>query len=537
MHGYWVLHEACVQLRGEGGDRQVPGDPEVAVVSAGGGPTARLPAAHPGLTWPTDTPAQQPDRPRRGPMAELDDEVRAWVESQVGATLTSVTQVPAGGRVGYAIDATTDDGRTVALFLQRGGRGGLASFSGFAREAEVYRALEPLGIPIPHVWGVDEGRDVFLVDRAPGRTWMQPPRDPDEAESVAKDFMGHLARWHAAGAQALELPSFGPVRTVREHQLDQLAGIEGLAAVEEARGPLDALATSALEHLRRSLPDVDVEPVLVQGDTGPGNLMYEDGRVTAIIDWELAHLGDPMDDLAWLSWRATQHSWPDFPARLREYEAASGIRVDQDRIRYYRLNACLRLGPRFGLPDMGDRSVGLDGGLVAGGDAATDRAADGSAMIMAMLHRRMRLVAQADAMGIELPDRGVDAEDDGAELPPHARLYDNVLVQLQGIVERVDDRAASALAKAAARQVKYLKEIDRNGGRFDEQERDDLRALLKTASISRDADRQALAEAARTGKVPIEDYLHYHWRRLVREDHLMRVASGALYERGWPALT
>lgn len=40
MHGYWVLHEACTQLRGEAGDRQVAGDPEVAVVSAGGGPIA-----------------------------------------------------------------------------------------------------------------------------------------------------------------------------------------------------------------------------------------------------------------------------------------------------------------------------------------------------------------------------------------------------------------------------------------------------------------------------------------------------------------
>jgi acetyl-CoA acetyltransferase len=40
MHGYWVLHEACLQLRGAAGDRQVPGDPEVAVVSAGGGPIA-----------------------------------------------------------------------------------------------------------------------------------------------------------------------------------------------------------------------------------------------------------------------------------------------------------------------------------------------------------------------------------------------------------------------------------------------------------------------------------------------------------------
>lgn len=40
LHGYWVLHEACTQLRGQAGDRQVPGDPEVAVVSNGGGPIA-----------------------------------------------------------------------------------------------------------------------------------------------------------------------------------------------------------------------------------------------------------------------------------------------------------------------------------------------------------------------------------------------------------------------------------------------------------------------------------------------------------------
>lgn len=40
MHGYWVLHEACLQLRRAAGERQVPGEPEVAVVSAGGGPIA-----------------------------------------------------------------------------------------------------------------------------------------------------------------------------------------------------------------------------------------------------------------------------------------------------------------------------------------------------------------------------------------------------------------------------------------------------------------------------------------------------------------
>jgi len=40
MHGYWVLHEACVQLRGQAGERQVGGEPEIAVAAAGGGPIA-----------------------------------------------------------------------------------------------------------------------------------------------------------------------------------------------------------------------------------------------------------------------------------------------------------------------------------------------------------------------------------------------------------------------------------------------------------------------------------------------------------------
>ena len=47
MHGYWVLHEACLQLRGGAGERQVPRSPEVAVVSNGGGPIAGCLARHP----------------------------------------------------------------------------------------------------------------------------------------------------------------------------------------------------------------------------------------------------------------------------------------------------------------------------------------------------------------------------------------------------------------------------------------------------------------------------------------------------------
>jgi aminoglycoside phosphotransferase (APT) family kinase protein len=461
----------------------------------------------------------------------MDAAVTEWIERTAGGELRDAVQVAGGGRSGFAVDvAVGDDVRR--LFLQRGGRGGVGSFMGFAREAEVYRALEPLGIPIPHVWGVDEDLDVFLVDRADGQVWFRPPSDPDVAVAVAQDFMHHLATWHATPARELDLPSFGPIRSVPEHQRDQLAGITTLFEREDREQPIDLLARAQLEHLIDHVPDYDGEPVLVQGDTGPGNFMYDGDRVTAIVDWELAHVGDPMDDIAWLSWRATQQGWPDFPARLREYEAGSGIDVDAARVRYYRLNACARLGPRFGLADMGEgtsRPLGPAGVV----DAAVDRYADGSGMVMNMLHRRMRLTAQADAMGVELPGR--DVLDEAPPLP-HAALYDAVLGQLRDIVDRADDRAVSNRAKGAARQVKYLKELDRNRVLFEGRELDDLGRLLGRMPVTVEAGRVELASAAREGKVELDDYLLYHWSRLTHDDWMMREASGGMYERGWPEL-
>ncbi|HEX5586594.1 MAG TPA: phosphotransferase family protein, partial [Acidimicrobiia bacterium] len=246
-------------------------------------------------------------------MADVDPAITAWVEQAVGGEVVSLQQIPAGGRTGFAVDVGMPDGTTRELFLQRGGRGGVGSFMGFDREAEVYRALEPLGIPIPHVWGVDEAQDVFLVDRARGHAWFQAPRDPEVALAVAQDFMRQLATWHRAGARALDLPSFGPVKSVREHQAEQLAGIKESFEAQDAKEPIDLLARVQLEHLLSGIPTFDGEPVLVQGDTGPGNFMYEDGKVTAIVDWELAHLGDPMDDIAWLSLRAVQEPFTHFP--------------------------------------------------------------------------------------------------------------------------------------------------------------------------------------------------------------------------------
>jgi len=463
----------------------------------------------------------------------LDPSVASWIEAVTDGTIVDVQQIPAGGRLGWFVDVRRPEG-TEALFLQSGrGLGdGPSTFQGFEIEAEVYRALRPYGLPVPRVWGVDKALDVLLVDRIPGTVWFHPPATPEEQESVARDFIRHLATWHRIGAEALDLPSFGPVRSWREHQLDQLAKAEALMAAAVGDGRADPLVEQAMAWLRANVPDAEGPVVLVQGDTGPGNFLYEDGRVTGIIDWELAHLGDPMDDIAWLSWRATQHGFTHFPDRIREYEELSGIAVDEARVRYYRLNAFSRLGPWFGLPSMGR---GAAARLDTGEAPEVNRAADGSALILSTLHRRMRLDATCDAMGLPKPGREVDE----APEPAHSGMYDRILEQLRSMVPRIEDRTAVNTTKAIARQLKYLRELDRNGELFAAQEREDIAELLgrRPESLeSLDEGRAALVDATHEGKVAFEDYVAYHWRRLRRDDHLMRHASGALYERAWPDL-
>ena len=60
----------------------------------------------------------------------------------------------------------------------------------------------------------------------------------------------------------------------------------------------EPIVALSLEWLFANVPHTDVGPCFLQGDTGPGNFMFEGDRVTHLVDWEISHFGDPMEDLA-----------------------------------------------------------------------------------------------------------------------------------------------------------------------------------------------------------------------------------------------
>ncbi len=456
----------------------------------------------------------------------LPDDLVSWVEEVGGGRLTLADRQPGGARKeAWYVDLERPDGAVSRCFLRydRSDPSRTKDPWTLHREATVYLALQDGPVPVPRVLGVHPIHQAMLSERVAGGNWFSRIGDAAEQVATARDFMMTLAALHGLDASALDLPAFPSVRTVAEAVQAELDEWDRVLA-DRGGTPEPALAFS-LRWLRCHIPPYDGPLVLVQGDTGPGNFMYSGGRVTAVVDWELAHLGDPMDDIAWLSLRATQEPFPDFPTRLREYEELSGNAIDEARVHYYQVMAETKLQV------MGHRRGGGDG---AGFNADASGRDVGNAFIYQLLHRRLWLEALATATALELtPAEELRARD----RRDHDWMYDAVLAQLREvIVPRTSDALARTRGKGIARIIKYLARVDTYGAFYDACELDDLEALLGGRPESLRAGRAAAAAKVVDGTVSDDDYLRTLWRRLARETELARPSMGALADRHWPDL-
>lgn len=452
---------------------------------------------------------------------EISEEIRQWIAEVTGADRVTSRQVSGGAsRQAWFIDAGSG-AQTQELFLRYDPKapepGG--AFHPLQVEAEIMAELHRHGVTVPRVIAAHPVQQAVLLERVGGETWFRLIKDPDEQVRTAQDFIAKLAALHRIDARDLKIDGLGPAGPVAEHVRAEIAAMR--ARVQRYGKPAPLLGF-CIDWLERNVPDYDGPTVLVQGDTGPGNFMYADGVVTAVVDWELAHFGDPMDDIAWLSLRAVQDTFTVFPDRLAEYEQWSGHRIDEGRVWYYRLFAETRLA------SISPGSVDIRASAPAGSPDA------GNSLIYGMLHRRMLVEALAQVVGI--PEVHVDLPDEGdaGEFSP---VYEAAAASLSGAADRITDALALRYVKGAARLVKYLAEVDRIGAQVDAAEVAELGELLGYTPASVSAGRAALAEAAGRGAITEHDYVAQLWRGIKRDDYLTRTASGALARRSWPPLT
>lgn len=222
--------------------------------------------------------------------------------------------------------------------------------AGLANEAALITAARAAGVPAPavrHVLGPeDQAGEGFVMDRLEGETLgRRIVRDPALADArcvLAQQCGAAMARIHGLATE--DLPR---LRTAgAQAELDFQAGLH------RRHGTVRPVFALALQWLARHAPaDVD-RPVLVHGDFRNGNLMVGPDGLRGVLDWELAHLGDPMEDLGWIcvrSWRfGGGKALPVGGFGTRETLCAgyvqAGGRLDAARLRWWEMLGTLKWG-------------------------------------------------------------------------------------------------------------------------------------------------------------------------------------------------
>jgi aminoglycoside phosphotransferase (APT) family kinase protein len=244
-------------------------------------------------------------------------------------------------------------GRRLPLILRRtpGGARDLGAGArglGLEKEAKLIDLAGRSGVPVPAIRGVlqpsDELGSGFLMDRIAGETIARKILRDDEFAEVrprlARQCGSVLAAIHGVAADDLNL-AVSPAR----EQLDQYRSLY------DAYDHPHPVFEVAFRWLADRIPG-DVAPALVHGDFRNGNLVIGSDGVRAVLDWELAHLGDPMEDLGWIcvnSWRFGEIDHPvggfgDREEMFAGYRTAGGGAVDPERVRWWETFGSLKWG-------------------------------------------------------------------------------------------------------------------------------------------------------------------------------------------------
>ncbi len=251
----------------------------------------------------------------------------------------------------WAFELATPAGEE-ALILRRAADGASARTTdtvGLSTEAALVLRAADAGVPVPRVHLVLEPRhglgEGFVMTCVPGETLgARIVRDPGLAaarQALVRQCGAALAALHRMDTAGLPSLRQGTPRT-------ELVHFEGIHRSHGTQRPVFELA---LRWLADHLPDDPPAPSLVHGDFRNGNLVVDGDGLAAVLDWELAHLGDPMEDLGWLcvnSWRFGRIDLPagGFGTRedLLEGYAAAGGHPDPHRVHWWEVMGTLKWG-------------------------------------------------------------------------------------------------------------------------------------------------------------------------------------------------
>jgi aminoglycoside phosphotransferase (APT) family kinase protein len=262
--------------------------------------------------------------------------------------------------VTYGFHAAWRDGAVLVerdLILRAGPPNGIFAPYKASPEFLTLSALGQSGVPVPGVYWYDDTGDVlgapfFVCDLVPGEApipWTHdggPAFDDAARESLGGQFVAALAALHNFEWRETPAAGIDGSTDVNVAAHSQVAHWESLLQQWSARRvPMLEWAAIWLRDHAPAAPKISI----VHGDFRIGNFLEAEGRITAILDWELVRLGDPIEDLGWIclqAWRGRSPYMCHFFTReeLRDrYAALTGIEVGLDAIRYWEVFGTYKL--------------------------------------------------------------------------------------------------------------------------------------------------------------------------------------------------
>lgn len=278
--------------------------------------------------------------------------IGAWVEEATGARVARIERIALGFSRGTFL-VTCVDGRELVARLDVPDGPLSGTPLSLTREREVHELLRDAPLPRPALVAAATDGSALLFEKARGTHDLAALSQADR-ETVLDDYLDRIADLHTLPLSALGLsPRLPDGAAARDTAGADPPGADPLEAelrrwetalTMRARRawPLLRLAFTTLRrHAPRSTVD---ELVLCHGDVGPRNFLHDGRRVTALLDWEFWHVGEPYDDLAWWIWRAHERTagCGDLAAQLDRWSQRTGRPVDGPRIDFYQALVKLR---------------------------------------------------------------------------------------------------------------------------------------------------------------------------------------------------
>lgn len=286
-------------------------------------------------------------------LEEIQTKVAAYLSDKWQASVDAkdVNQVFGGASRETYILALEVDGDTRGVVVRRDPPSSLIDTER-ALEYGAYAAIFPTNVPVPEPLFLEEDPGILGAPFSVMAQVQDSISDVTQLDEAGRAAIGQR-KWQILGdlaaldPVALGFDQFCPATDVNvcaKEQLDYWASV-----IHDDEIHPQPVAEAAIRWLERNLPGPAQKLSVVHGDYRSGNFLFRGEKITGILDWEMCHLGDPLEDLAWsldplwcwanptLAGNLVPHE-----TAIEIWEEASGLRVNGADFFWWRVFAALK---------------------------------------------------------------------------------------------------------------------------------------------------------------------------------------------------